>query len=66
MDTSRLHHTATPLDNLHIRVFWRENEESVFWSYPLAGKANNEHHFSRSYENRSKTSQEETFVILAN
>ena len=29
---------------LHIRVFWRENEKSVFWSYhPLAGKANNEH-----------------------
>ena len=35
----------------------RENEESMFWSFhPLADKTNNQHHFSRSYENRSSFS----------
>ena len=29
---------------LHIRIFWQENEESMFWSFhPLADKTNNEH-----------------------
>ena len=29
---------------LHIRIFWPENEESMFWFFhPLADKTNNEH-----------------------
>ena len=47
---------------LHIRVFFSFSfflffEESMFWSFhPLADKTNNQHHFSRSYENRSSFS----------
>ena len=57
-------HVATRLANRTMPspywdLLWRENEEAMFWSFhPLADKTNNDYyrnHFSRSYENRSKT-----------
>ena len=54
----------------YIRVFWRENEEAMFWSFIhwLIKQITNtyQNHFSRSYENRfmQKLSLPYIFVLM--